>query len=281
MKKYISIVITVLLLTLSIRCVQADTLSSLSDSLSRYNANNKKDGIYVDDDANLLSEEEENSLNDRLAKLSSNYGIDFVIHTSRTTNGKTSERYADDYYEQNGYRKNGILLLMDMKNEYMYITTSGQAVDLFTDYGLNAILDSISDDVKRGKYYNAFSRFADKAERVVIEGRKGNVIDTNNTGSFGFGNLGLSAFFGAISSFISTAVMKGKLKTVSRNRYARNYIVDNSFELTGYSDMLVDKKVSRRKKSTDDKHGSKNRGEGSTIHVSSSGTVHGGQGKHF
>ena len=98
MKKLISIVITALLLTLSIRCVQADTLAKLSDSLSSYNSNNKKDGVYVDDSANLLSDEEEKSLNDRLAKLSSNYGIDFVIHTTRNTHGKTSEQYADDYY---------------------------------------------------------------------------------------------------------------------------------------------------------------------------------------
>lgn len=290
MKKIISIFLITILFTLSVRCVSADMITDIKSEsftyVSEYYARNSED-TYVDDSAGLLSEDEKRSLNEKLKQLSLKYGIDFVIHTTDSVGGKTSERYADDYYDNNGYGDDGLMLLMDMGNRYAYITTKGEAIDLLSDYGLNTILNDISSDLSGGKYYKAFSRFADKVEYMVVEGRKGNVIDVDNNDNktksrFGLGNLGISAFVGAISSLISTGIMKGKMKTVSRERYARNYVVDNSFVLTGASDMLVDKKVRRTiKSSSRDDGGNRNHGGGSTVHVSSSGSVHGGQGKHF
>ena len=242
---------------------------------------------YIVDDAYLLSGGERGRLEEKLSALSAKYGIDFVVHTTDSTGGVSQEAYADDYYDYNGYRDDGVLLLVDMGDRYIYISTKGEGIDLLTDYGLNLILDEVEEGMIDGDYYQAFSDFADKTEELIISGRKGDIVDVDPDAGekeqkrFGLGNVGISALISAIASLITTGSMKGKMKTVSRQRYARNYVVNDSFVLTGASDMLVDKHVSRSRIVHDDDHRSHGGGGGSTIHVSSSGSTHGGQGRHF
>lgn len=243
---------------------------------------------YIVDDASLLSGSERGKLEEKLSHLSEKYGLDFVVHTTNSTGGISQEAYADDFYDYNGYRNDGVLLLVDMGDRYIYLSTKGEAIDLLTDYGLNLILDDIEDDMADGNYYRAFSTFADSTEQLIVSGREGDIVDvdpddgTKEEKRFGLGNLGISAIVSAIASFITTGTMKGKMKTVSRQRYARNYVVRDSFVLTGASDMLVDKHVSRSRIVHDSgDHSSHGGGGGSTVHVSSSGSTHGGQGRHF
>ena len=242
---------------------------------------------YIVDDAYLLSGGERGRLEEKLSALSAKYGIDFVVHTTDSTGGVSQEAYADDYYDYNGYRDDGVLLLVDMGDRYIYISTKGEGIDLLTDYGLNLILDEVEEGMIDGDYYQAFSDFADKTEELIISGRKGDIVDVDPDAGekeqkrFGLGNVGISALISAIASLITTGSMKGKMKTVSRQRYARNYVVNDSFVLTGASDMLVDKHVSRSRIVHDDDRSSHGGGGGSTIHVSSSGSTHGGQGRHF
>jgi len=242
---------------------------------------------YIVDDAYLLSGDERGRLEEKLSALSAKYGIDFVVHTTDSTGGVSQEAYADDYYDYNGYRDDGVLLLVDMGDRYIYISTKGEGIDLLTDYGLNLILDEVEEGMIDGDYYQAFSDFADKTEELIISGRKGDIVDVDPDAGekeqkrFGLGNVGISALISAIASLITTGSMKGKMKTVSRQRYARNYVVNDSFVLTGASDMLVDKHVSRSRIVHDDDRRSHGGGGGSTIHVSSSGSTHGGQGRHF
>lgn len=244
---------------------------------------------YIVDDAYLLSDDERDRLEEKLSALSAKYGLDFVIHTTRSTGGLSDQAYADDFYDYNGYRDDGLVLVYadDPEDRFLYISTKGEAIDLLTDYGLNLILDDIEDDIKNRNFYRGFDTFADKTEELIISGRKGDIVDVDPDAGekeqkrFGLGNVGISALVSAIASLITTGSMKGKMKTVSRQRYARNYVVNDSFVLTGASDMLVDKHVSRSRIVHDDDHRSHGGGGGSTIHVSSSGSTHGGQGRHF
>ena len=244
---------------------------------------------YIVDDAYLLSGDERGRLEEKLSALSAKYGIDFVVHTTNSTGGISDAAYSDDFYDYNGYRDDGLVLVYsdDPNDRFLYISTKGEAIDLLTDHGLNLILDEVEEGVIDEDYYQAFSDFADKTEELIISGRKGDIVDVDPDAGekeqkrFGLGNVGISALISAIASLITTGSMKGKMKTVSRQRYARNYVVNDSFVLTGASDMLVDKHVSRSRIVHDDDHHSHGGGGGSTIHVSSSGSTHGGQGRHF
>ena len=97
----------------------------------------------------------------------------------------------------------------------------------------------------------------------------------------------ISAIIGAISSLFTSLGLKGQMKNVRKEQFARNYIVGNSFYLTGASDMLVNRHVSRTRRPRREDSGPSGRipsgggGGGSHIHTSSSGSSHGGHGGHF
>ena len=84
---------------------------------------------FVVDDANLLSSEEEQQLREDLASFKEQYNMDAVIVTSNDLGGKSQMDYADDYFDYNGYGvgedKSGLLLLIDMDDRKVWISTSG------------------------------------------------------------------------------------------------------------------------------------------------------------
>ena len=91
----------------------------------------------VVDDAKLLSQDEINELKVNIENFRENYNMDVVIVTSNDLQGKTPRDYADDYYDYNGYglgdNKSGLLLLIDMDDRKIWISTSGDAIEYFTD----------------------------------------------------------------------------------------------------------------------------------------------------
>ena len=241
----------------------------------------------VNDYADLLSDREEENLYVKLRKVSDKYGIDTVVVTTNSTNGKSIENYADDFYDYNGYKTDGVMFVIDMGQREIYIQTNGRCMKLITDYGIDTIFDHMMSDLSNGNYYNAFMTFASDADSLMKSGESGNIIDVDNKkiDSFGAKNVVMSAIIGAIASLITSLVMKGKMKTVTSKRFAGDYIVGNSFVLTGASDMLVDRHVSRtpirREEGRMPSSPSVHSGGGSHIHTSSSGTSHGGHGRHF
>ena len=169
----------------------------------------------------------------------------------------------------------------------MYISTKGKGTEYLTDYGIDYIFERISDNLSDGRYYDAFVKYGDNVDRLINEAENGNVIDVDNKPkrSFSAANVGISALAGLITSLITALVLKGQMRNVRYERYAGNYIADNSFHITGMSDMLVNRHVSRTPRARNNGssgHGpGRVSGGGSSIHTSSSGSSHGGHGAHF
>ncbi len=241
----------------------------------------------VYDGAGLLSSDEVSSLTKKLKDLSSKHNMDIIVLTSDTLNGMDADNYADDFYDYNGYKDDGVLLFISMSTSEMYISTKGRGTDYITDYGIDYIFDQISGDLSSGRFYDAFVKYADQTDKMLKEAESGNVVDVDNKPkkSFTAANVGISAIVGAISSLISALVLKGQMRNVHYERYAGNYVVSNSFHITGMSDMLVNRHVSRTPRSRNNNtsgHGPTHySGGGSHTHTSSSGSSHGGHGGHF
>ena len=72
------------------------------------------------DEADLLTAEEEALLSRQLAQLSDQYGMDIVIVTVESTNGAEPVDFADDWFDYNGYRADGILLLVSMEYSVVF-----------------------------------------------------------------------------------------------------------------------------------------------------------------
>ncbi|MBQ5805363.1 MAG: TPM domain-containing protein [Erysipelotrichaceae bacterium] len=241
----------------------------------------------VYDGAGLLSSDEVSSLTKKLKDLSDRHNMDILVLTSDTLNGMDTDNYADDFYDYNGYKDDGVLLFISMSTSEMYISTKGRGTDYITDYGIDYIFGQISDDLSSDRFYDAFVKYADLTDGLIAEAESGNVVDVDSKPkkSFTATNVGISAIAGLISSLITALVLKGQMRNVHYERYAGNYVVSNSFHITGMSDMLVNRHVSRTPRSrnnTSSGHGPTHySGGGSHTHTSSSGSSHGGHGAHF
>ena len=241
----------------------------------------------VYDGAGLLSSDEVSSLTKKLKDLSDRHNMDILVLTSDTLNGMDTDNYADDFYDYNGYKDDGVLLFISMSTSEMYISTKGRGTDYITDYGIDYIFGQISDDLSSDRFYDAFVKYADLTDGLIAEAESGNVVDVDSKPkkSFTAANVGISAIAGLITSLITALVLKGQMRNVHYERYAGNYVVSNSFHITGMSDMLVNRHVSRTPRSrsnTSSGHGPTHySGGGSHTHTSSSGSSHGGHGAHF
>ena len=243
---------------------------------------------YVNDYANLLSDSEELELNKKLLAFKNRYGIDAVIVTTNSTNGMNIREYADDFYDYNGYGKDGILIVLDMSDRSWWFQFKGIYEERISDKEMNSIIDLIIDDMmpylRNGDYYKAFEIYAEDAEYYTNKIINGDVIDYEpEVIRFGLTNIAVSALLGVFVSLATMLVLKGQLKSVSRQRLAHNYVVGNSFMLTGASDLFVNRHVtrSRRPEPTRSSGGGGGYSGGSSTHTSSSGSSHGGHGGHF
>ena len=64
---------------------------------------------YIIDNADLMSSSEEAALDEKAQALRQEYGMDVVILTVDSLDGKRPQEYADDYYDYNGYADDGLL----------------------------------------------------------------------------------------------------------------------------------------------------------------------------
>ena len=261
-----------------VRIVNSEAYTSSVDTVSGTPA-------FVDL-ADLLSSSEESDITSRLNELYNKYGIKVVAVTTNTLHGMTPQDYADDFYDYNGYPNDGVLFLLSMEDRDWYVSTRGKGARNITEFGVDLIADEMMSSLKKGDYYGAFKKYASKTDYLLGSAAKGKVVDgytepqKESEREFGAGNIGIGVGIGAIISFITTLIFKGQLKSVHKERYARNYVVDGSFYLNGYADQFINRSVSRSPRPKNDDSGSHS-GGGTSYHTSSSGISHGGHGGKF
>lgn len=219
----------------------------------------------VVDQSELLTTAEASELSDLLEASADVLGMDVVVLTVDSLDGKSAMRYADDYYDQNGYDYDGILLLVCMNEREYWISTSGNAISAFTDAELDRMGSRMVPDLQQGEYFDAFCLFADD---VRTYGTSEDVETETNL----FGTIAVCLGIGAGVGFLVVFIMKAQMKSVRRENTAGNYAVNGSFHLLTNSDVYLFRNVTRREKP-------QNNGSGS--HRGSSGRSHGGRGGRF
>ena len=125
-------------------------------------------GVYVYDDAGLLTGTEESSLSQYLEARGQEAGCGIYVVTTSDPGTRTGDRYLEDFYNR-GFDTgqidtDAVLLYVDMKERYVNVQAYGKAQDKIPDTTCDAIIDAIFDDLHYGDYYDAFRGFADKAD---------------------------------------------------------------------------------------------------------------------
>lgn len=238
------------------------------------------ENLKVIDNGNLLSDEEEIKLNDKINEIIEKYNFDIVIYTTDSCSGKPASTFANDEFDNGGYgigeNRDGMLFLLSMEERDWYIVTNGYGSTAFNDYGRDYIGKEAAKDFKDADYYKGFETALLNADMFLNEantnkpyGQKHRVIKVKNY------TLG-SAIIAGIIALISVVVMKGKMKNYSPQKFAQEYVDKDSFEVVNSQDIFMYSNVSKTRRA---EQSSNNGGHSSSS--SSSGSSRGGSGGKF
>ncbi len=231
------------------------------------------------DEAGLLTPGEEASLEARAAQLREDYGMDVVIVTVWSLNGRSPRDYADDYYDYNGYGcgsdHSGMLFLLALESRDWYISTCGRAIEVLTDYGIQRSADGVVPYLSAGKYAEGFGAWLDILPGFFESWQAGTPIDLPKVerGVDWVLSVLMSLLFGGVGILVMLAMHRTKKPQAG----AGSYLDSGSFRLRSQRDLFLGSHVSKTRRSQNTGGG---RG-GSSTHRSSSGRRHGGGGGKF
>lgn len=245
----------------------------------------------VYDFANLFTDTQESSLYQLIKNFITTYSMDMVIVTINSNNKSSAMAYADDFYDYNDFGKgttyDGLLFLIDMDTREMWISTTGQAILMYNDNRIDAILDSSYSYIKSQKYFECAKAFITKSSSFAQQGIPSNNknYEIDNKGNYKKKSTNLIQDFplfpAIIISFILSAITviiaRSKHKTIRKATQAKNYIIQNSINITRKEDRFL---TSHTTKVYNPPSSSSSSG-GSSTHSSSSGSSHGGGGRSF
>lgn len=269
---------------------------------------NRQLELFVDE-AELLTPDEWEALNNKLADISNAHQVEVAIVTVNSLDGKDVKEYADDFYDYNGYgygeNDDGILLLLAMDTREWAITTYGSAFDTFTDYRQSCIMNDagVLEDFGKDDYVDGFNTFADECNEWLTVTAEGYDDDTDYIGwpsgylsdpdipqdtidqarHFPVIYILIAVAAGLLVAFIVMKIIAAPLKSVRKQSGANDYIVPGSMTVTNAGDIFLYSNVTRTAKPRDNDNSPSGGGGGggSSSNVSSSGRSHGGSSGSF
>lgn len=221
------------------------------------------ENYHVYDLDESLTTEEENLLAAKQMELEENLGLNIAIVITDNLEGKSSEEYADDFYDQFfGINTDGILLLLDNYSSWDHISTSGKAIGMYSDAYIDKIFSAMNSSLKRGDYYKAADKFLDLLEVRNIFWSDFKVFFITGLGA------------GALIALVTCLIIAHGYKT-NKKMSPRNYISENESRFTVKNDRYLRQYTTKVKIESS----SSSRG-GSGTHTSSHGGTHGGHSHH-
>lgn len=273
-KKYFKYIFALLLICMILKPIQTKAEGQTLPRLVDY--------------ADLLTDEEEVQLTEKLDAISLKRGCDIVVVTVDSLERKTAKAFADDFYDENGYgigkNADGILLLISMTNRDWAISTCGYATEIFADAGQQYMADQFLPYLSNGEYARAFSKFAELCDRFIknadsTKQDSGNSYSQKTVVGEGFPLMKTVLIFcgGFLLALITAIVQKSKLTSVRADKGAYSYMKSGSLQLEIEKDMFVRQYITTR---TIEKPKSAD-GDVSSTHISTSGRAHGGSSGKF
>lgn len=238
MKKYASLLFA-LVLALSL------SVSAAADS----------SGVYVYDDAALLTQEEYDTLTASAMAVADQYGCGVYIVTVDDMAAFTEYAW-DALGLAASYDSNGIMLALSMaERDFQMLAHGDTANAAFTDYGKYIMQDEFLDNFREDDWYGGFADYIAACGRYLEANANGAPIDVEPSDEteeeyepLSFGDklffAALMAFrfglpLGLIVAFIVCAVYKRQLKSVRRATEAARYTVSGGAEITAREDRFT------------------------------------------
>lgn len=219
------------------------------------------------DNADLLTSSEEAALTGKAYQLKAEYQMDVVILTVTSTDGQTPRRYAESYYDRNGYASDGILLLVSIEERDWYICTTGKAQDIFPNRVIDQLGDTFLSYLSSGAYSEGFNAFLDSLPDYFARQSPAPAAHTIRPL-----HIVICLVIGMASGGITVLIMRSRMKTDRPQHSASEYLDRGSFHLNIAHDRYLYSHVTKTPK-PDNSSGPHGGGHG--------GGSHGGGGGKF
>lgn len=239
------------------------------------------------DFSDILTNEEEKELYERIIPLIEEYKMDIVILTYSLpyTNDSQNEDFACDFYDFNDFgidfkSYSGILLFRNTyeQDPYFDMYSFGEAQLYFDGSRMSNILDDIYNQLHNGEYNAGFNSYLDYVISYHNKGMiNGYYVDENSILRKKFNPLiPLNIIISGIITTVFILVNVKKNKMVMLKTDASSYLNKESFKIINQSDTFVRSHISSWTESTSSGGG---RGGHSSIGHSGGGHTSGG-GRH-
>ena len=234
--------------------------------------------LKVYDYAQVLTETEEATLKRSIDLYIANHNMDMALVTVKYHNKVDTMNYADDFYDYNGFgigpNYDGVIFVIDFTFGYtdIWMSTTGKAINMYTDDRINSILDSVAAKKNSG-YYEMLNAFVDKSNYYAQQG-----IPTYDEYQEEEINWLYTFILSAIIPSIIILILVGMNKMVKVATHATQYLVKNSVIINKSSDRFITTHTTSVRINDSSSSGG-SFGGGSSTHRSSSGRSHGGGGR--
>lgn len=289
--------------------VNAEVTTYNREELKNYGVNkkwnintNNKDNILktyavdsnqkIYDFSNVLTDEEEQKLTERIHKFTEKYKIDIVILTDnyQYTEDSQNTTFATDFYDYNDFGINyekydGVMLFRNTyeQNPYFDAYSFGNAQLYFYDTRLSNTLDYIYDDMHSETYYSGFNKFIDKMEEYYNEGKltdyyvdESGFLQKQKTASYYLKMIGLSMIIALVITGIIIYTLIKKNRMVLKATKATVYMNKEKSKITNVQDNFITSNTTSYVISSDTSSG----GGHSSSGGSSGGGFSSGGGRH-
>lgn len=210
---------------------------------------------WVQDDAGLLTPDEENALESECRRLFKIYGTGVYIVTTPNFGGgdiKDWQRRIFTQYELGAdCDGSGVMLAISMAERDWGLVGFGSAQGAFSTYARERLGELILDDLSDGEFYEAFSGYLSIAEDYLAAAEEGKPYTEQHRYREGWRFPVIFGVSFLLSLGISAAVViawKKGMNTRVRQNDAMEYLKAGSFYLSNKSDLFLYHTVSRTKK---------------------------------
>ena len=270
----------------------------------------------VYDFAEVLTEEEENKLRERIGTFIERTNMDMVIlivnypypenmsnycyneNTADKQIASFNEDYAADFYDYNDFglqfeKYDGVLLIRNTAidpcfNAMFYdMYTFGNAQLYFSQYRYDSILDGIYNNLHSGNYVSGFNDFINKTEYYIASGKESE-FDNYYVDDYGYlqqypkkykAPLEVCACISGVITLIIMIILIKKNKMVKKAHQADSYINRRTLDISNRKDVFIASHTTHYTISHDS--GGGGGGGGHSSHSGSSGGGHSsGGGRH-
>lgn len=240
------------------------------------------------DDLEYLTDSEILTLQSDIDNIITDYNLEAVVVITDDTEGKSSRNFADDFFDYGGYGVggdySGLLMLINMAEREVWISTTGRAIDIFTDSRISTMVKNVANPLSNGDYYEACTTFLKDIKYYAKMGVPAGQhrVDEESLDNITYFQRALrlmKSFYvyliaivvALIATLIASSSSEGKVTTNSST-----YEKPGSFELSVSRDDFIRESTTRTVIESNSSSGSK-----STTHSGSSGRSHGGGGGRF